>query len=170
MPAMLALIGIVALLIAFSGGDGLSYFIRMALVLCVCTWLYAEQKPGDFLSVSVWTFGKHTGFDIGMIGECAVQMAESLFADILRVQTAMKLKGQSWEIKNLVPAMLVLIHDAVTRAGDNTELLAVRGYHRGGMVCPAFSIKIQDAIAGICAICVVIVAFFPISEFFILYR
>ena len=169
-PGMLALIGFVAILIVISGGNGFSYFVRMALVLFIGTWLYAEQKPGDFLSVAVWAFGKRTGFDMGMIGECAMQMAESLSRDLTRIQTAMKLKRQVWGIKNLVPAILVLIHDAMIRAGDITELLATRGYRNGGTLCPVFRTSARDLVAGICAICTLIFAIIPVSEFFILYR
>jgi hypothetical protein len=169
-PGMLALIGFVAILIVISGGNGFSYFVRMAIVLFIGTWLYAEQKPGDFLSVSVWVFGKRAGFDMGMVGECAIQMAESLSYDLTRIQTAMKLKRQVWGIKNLVPAGLVLINDTMVRASDITELLAARGYREGGTLCPVFSTSTRDLLAGICAICAFIFAIIPVSEFFILYR
>jgi energy-coupling factor transport system permease protein len=167
---MLALIGFVAILVVISGGNGFSYFVRMALVLFIGTWLYAEQKPGDFLSVAVWAFGKRTGFDMGMVGECAMQMAESLSRDLTRIQTAMSLKGQVWGTKNLVPAGLILIHDAMLRASDITELLAARGYRKGGSLCPVFCTSARDPVAGICAICAFFFAFIPVSEFFILYR
>jgi len=169
-PGMLALIGFVAILIVISGGNGFSYFVRMALILLIGTWLYAEQKPGDFLSVAVWAFGKRTGFDLGMTGECAMQMAESLFNDLSRIQTAMKLKEQFWGTKNIVPAGLVLIHDAMVRASDITELLAARGYRTGGTLCPGFCTRSWDLVAGMCAICAFFFAFIPVSEFFILYR
>jgi hypothetical protein len=142
----------------------------MAVVLFIGTWLYTEQKRGDFLSIAIWAFGTRTGFDLGMVGECAMQTAESLSDDLNRIQTAMKLKGQCWGIKNLVPAGLLLIHDAMVRASDITELLAARGYRTGGTLCPVFCTSARDLGAGICAICAFIFAFVPVSEFFILYR
>lgn len=166
----LVLIGLVACLIWISGGDGLSYFIRIGVIVLVGTWLYAEQEPGDFLSVAVWALGKRTGFDLGMIGECAMQHAESLSCDFTRIQTAMKLKSDALGVRNLVPAGFILIHDALVRAEDISELLAVRGYHQGGIVCPKFYTCTWDRVAGICAICVFFFAIIPVSEFFILYR
>jgi energy-coupling factor transport system permease protein len=167
---MLVLIGVVAFLIWISGGDGFSYFARMGVIVLIGTWLYAEQEPGDFLSVAVWALGRRAGFDLGMIGECAMQIAESLSRDCARIRVAMKLKGEAWGVRNLVPAGFILIHDALVRAEDISELLAVRGYHKGGVVCPEFRTCPLDRVAGICAICVFFFAIIPVSEFFILYR
>jgi uncharacterized membrane protein len=72
--------------------------------------------------------------------------------------------------KVLVPAGLVLVSGALSRAGQTTELLAVRGYRNGGTLCPAFVTTRADRIAGLCALCVLIIAIIPVSEFFILYR
>jgi hypothetical protein len=166
---MLTLIGIIAVMITISGGDGFSYLMRMGVIVLIGTWLYAEQGPGDFLSVAVWGFGKRWGFELGMIGECAMQIAESLSCDFTRIQTAMKLKGRSSGIKNLVPTGLILIHDALVRADEITELLAVRGYKSGGTLCPVFRTTTKDYFAGICAICVLIFTTIPVSEFFILH-
>jgi len=166
---MLALIGIIAVMITISGGDGFSYLIRMGAIVLIGTWLYAEQESGDFLSVAVWAFGKRRGFELGMMGECAMQIAESLSYDFVRIQTAMKIKNRSSGIKNLVPTGLMLIHDALVRADEITELLAVRGYNCGGRICPVFRTTKKDYFAGICAICVLFFSLIPVSEFFILH-
>ena len=166
---MLALIGIIAAMITISGGDGFSYLVRIGVIVLIGTWLYAEQKPGDFLSVAVWAFGKRRGFELGMIGECAMQIAESLSYDFVRIQTAMKLKNRPPGIKNLVPIGLMLIHDALVRADEIMELLAVRGYNGGGTICPVFRTTKKDCFAGICAICVLFFSVIPVSEFFILH-
>ncbi|MCX6688568.1 MAG: hypothetical protein NTZ39_02565 [Methanoregula sp.] len=167
---MIVLISAVALLIWISGGDGFSYFLRMGVIVLIGSWLYTEQEPGDFLSVSVWALGRRTGFDLGMIGECAMQHAESLSRDLVRIQIATKLKGEAWGVRNLVPAGFILIHDALVRADDMSEILAVRGYHKGGVLCPGFQRCHWDWVAGICAICAFFFAIIPVSEFFILYQ
>jgi hypothetical protein len=48
--------------------------------------------------------------------------------------------------------------------------MAVRGYTRGGSYCPEFETPMKDIIAGIAALCMGIIAFIPVSEFFILYH
>jgi len=50
------------------------------------------------------------------------------------------------------------------------ELLAVRGYRNGGTCCPRFSTPSFDILAGACAGAVFLVAWIPVSAFFILYR
>ena len=167
--AMLALIGIISIMITMSGSDGFSYLMRMGVIVLIGTWLYAEQEPGDFLSVVVWALGKRRGFELGMVGECAMQIAESLSCDFVRIQTAMMLKNRSSGIKNLVPTGIILIHDTLVRAEEITELLAVRGYTGGGTICPVFHTTKKDYCAGICAICVLFFSVIPVSEFFILH-
>ncbi|MDD5024076.1 MAG: hypothetical protein WC406_08350 [Methanoregula sp.] len=165
---MLVLIGVIAVLIWISGGDGLSYFLRFGVIVLVGTWLYTEQKPGDFLAVSVWAGKNRWGFELGMIGECAMQIAELLLCDYARIRIAMKLKGEDWGVRTLVPLCLILIHDALMRADEIAELLAVRGYRNGGVCCPVFCTGTLDQVSGICAICVFFFSIVPVSEFFIL--
>ena len=167
---MLVLIGVVAAMIMISGGNGFVYFARMGVILLVGMWLYTEQEHGDLLSVAVWVFGNRTGFELGMVGECAMHVAEALSYDFSRIQFAMRLKGEVWGIKKLVPAGLILIHDALIRADTITELLAARGYQKGGTLCPEFRTGPVDLLAGTCAICALIFAVIPVSEFFILYQ
>ena len=83
---------------------------------------------------------------------------------------AIAIKGQRWGVKTLVPAGLVLVSDALSRAQDTAELMAVRGYSRGGSLCPKFTYGTGDLVPGMAAIVAGILAFVPVSEFFILYR
>jgi hypothetical protein len=61
------------------------------------------------------------------------------------------------------------VSDALVRASDTAELMAVRGYDNGGSLCPTFMHKRSDLVMGIAAIGVVFFAFVPVSEFLILY-
>jgi hypothetical protein len=152
------------------GGEGLSYFIRMTVILLIGMWIYDEQKSGEFLAIGVWLLGNRTGFEIGMIAEMGIQSLASVLADLERIRMAEKIKSIRWGVRSLVPAGLILVHGALIRAEDSAELLAVRGYHLGGMMCPKFITKPGDCIAGICVLGVLFFSLIPVSEFFILYR
>jgi energy-coupling factor transport system permease protein len=169
-PIMVLLLAAVAALTILTGGNGLSYFFRMVVILLIGMWLYASRVDGDFLSVSVWLLGRRAGFEIGMTAEMGMQMADALFEDSARIRTALILKGQDWSIRTILPAGHLLIWDALQRAEDAAELLAVRGYRNGGMLCPVFRPNRWDVFGGICAAGILLVAVYGVSEFFILYR
>ncbi len=166
----LGTIALVAIFIFVAGGDGVAYFIRMGAIILIGVWLYSEQEAGDFLHLGVWLLGNRTGFELGMIAEMGMQMAESLTADLDRIHMAMTIKGQPWGVKILVPAGLILVNDALVRAQDTAELMAVRGFYYGGSFCPKFTHKRSDIIPGMVAIVVGLLVFVPVSEFLILYR
>jgi len=172
-PALLwtlALFILVAHVMTAFGGDGLSYLVRMAVLLLVGAWLFTDYRSGDFLAAGTWLGGNRIGFELGMIAEMALQMAEELLEDISRIRTAMRLKGQAWGIRSLVPAGRVLLNDALVRADTLAEQLAMRGYRNGGTICPVFYTTKWDVAAGAAAAVALIAAFIPVSEFFILYR
>lgn len=168
--ATLVLFVIIAGVMTLAGSDGLSYLVRMTAILLVGTWLYAESCTGDFLSVGTWLFGNRIGFEAGMIAGMAMQMANGLFEDFRRIRIATGQKGQAWSIRSIVPVGRVLIHDALRRADDTAEVLATRGYRNGGTICPSFHTTLRDTVAGICAVVALVLAYLPLSEFFILNR
>ena len=161
---------LVSLVIVLSGGDGLSYLVRMTVILLVGTWLYADSLPGDFPALGTWLLGPKRGFELGMIAGMAMQAAEGLGDDFARIRIASAQKQVPWGIRSVISAGRVLIHDALVRADDMAELLAVRGYRNGGTCCPRFRTPPFDILAGACAGAVFLVAWIPVSAFFILYR
>jgi energy-coupling factor transport system permease protein len=165
---LLALIFTLAVLLQLFYGTGISYGIRMGVILLVGMWLYSEQKPGEFLEVGVWSLGRRTGFELGMIAELAMQALDTLLSDIERIRTAWTIKQVPPAVGNLVPAGSVLVHGALLRAEDMAELLAVRGYRSGGTLCPAFITTRMDIFAGLLAICTGFFGVFTVREFFIL--
>jgi energy-coupling factor transport system permease protein len=167
---LLLMTGFFSLVLELSGGNGLSYFVRMSVIILIGIWLYEEQKPGEFLRTSVWLFGDRAGFDLGLVSEMGLQSLSRIAADLRRVRLAGKIKGLKWGAHSLIPAGMILVHGALARAGDSAELLAVRGYRSGGTVCPRFDTKPLDLVAGFFAVCIILFALIPVSEFFILYR
>jgi energy-coupling factor transporter transmembrane protein EcfT len=153
-----------------TGGGGVSYCVRMTVIILIGAWVYSGYRQGEFLRLGVWLFGKKTGFDIGMVAEMGMQSLELMVLDLLRIRQAQELKGTRRGIRSLVPAGSILIHGALRRADETAELMAIRGYHRGGSYCPVFETPVKDCIAGIAALCMGIIAFIPVSEFFILYH
>ena len=165
---MILLIAIVSTLIFLSGSDGTSYFARMCVIILIGAWLYAGQQHGDFLRTGAWSLGKKTGFTLGLIAEMGMLVAEGLSEDFDRIRIAQSLKGLRWGPDMILPTGMVLIHGALIRAQDSTELLAVRGYRDGGNMCPHFVTTPFDLVAGTGAICVLLFAIIQVSEFFIL--
>jgi len=164
------IIALAAFFISAGGGDGPSYLIRMTAIVLIGVWLYSMRSTGEFLHLGVWLLGNRAGFEVGMIAEMSMQMAESLAADLDRIHMAMMIKGQAWGAKMLVPAGLILVSDALVRTQDTAELMAVRGYYYGGSLCPKFKYRHYDLIPAITALILGFSAFIPVSEFLILYR
>jgi energy-coupling factor transport system permease protein len=165
---LLALVFALAFLLQILYGTGISYGIRMGVILLVGMWLYSEQEPGEFLNAGVWFLGKRAGFELGMIAELALQAMDTLLSDLERIRMAWNIKGIRFGVRNMVPAGSVLVHGALLRAEDMTELLAVRGYRNGGSLCPAFTATRTDIIAGALAAGIGLFGFFNVSDFFIL--
>ena len=164
------LIAFLSLVLEIAGGEGVSYFVRMSVIVLIGMWILYEQQPGEILNLSVWLFGNRAGFEIGLMAEMGMQSTELLLSDLDRIRIAGKLKGITWNYKSLVPTGLLLVHGAMNRAEDTSELLAVRGFSKGGTLCPVFVTPLRDIITGISVLCLVILVLVHVSEFFILYR
>ena len=157
-------------ILSLTGGDGISYFLRMMVIVLVGSWVYAEQKNGEFLHLGVWLLGNRIGFELGMLADMAMQTLHLMVRDFETIRVAQALKGTGTAWKTFVPAGLVLVTGALTRAEHTAELLAVRGYRRGGSLCPRFRTTIGDIMQCMTALCILIITVIPVSEFFILYR
>lgn len=168
-PAII-LIAFFGLVLELSGGGGFSYCLRMTVIVLVGAWVYTGYREGEFLRLGTWLLGKKTGFDLGMIAEMGMQSLGLMVSDFSRIRQAQELKGIRTGFRSLVPAGSILIHGALRRAEDTAELMAMRGYSRGGSYCPVFETPVTDIIAGLAALCMGIIAFVPVSEFFILYH
>jgi hypothetical protein len=167
---VVCLIAFFSAVLAWTGGDGLSYFLRMMAMVFVGFWMFAEQKSGEFLRFGVWLLGDRAGFELGMLADMGMQTMHMLVRDFDRIRIAEGLKGCRPGYRTLVPAGLVLVNGALSRAEHTAELMAVRGYRDGGSLCPSFTASRRDMLASLAALCVLLIALAPVSEFFILYR
>ena len=150
----------IAAAMALTGTDGFSYLARMSAILLVGTWVYADSRPGDFLATGTWLLGPRIGFEPGMIAEMAMGMAQDLSEDFSRIRLAMMQKGRPWGMSRILPAGRILICDALRRAEETAEILAMRGYRGGGTVCMRFSPSPLEIMAGACAAAALVFAFF----------
>ena len=140
--------------LAWTGGDGISYFFRMMVIVLIGFWL----------------FGDRAGFELGMLADMGMETMHLLVRDFGRIRIAESLKGIRPGWKTLVPAGFILVSGALNRAELNAELMAVRGYRDGGTLCPEFTTPGLDILSFLSALCVLIIALVPVSEFFILYH
>lgn len=165
---LLPFTAILALVMHIMGENGLSYFIRIGILLLLAFTIFRGWRPGEFLDLGVWLFGPGIGFDIGLAIELTVQGIDEAARDWSRVITAMKLKGMRPDIRNLAPISFLMIHLHLLRAGDQADLLITRGYKSGGSCCPHFQTSNRDIIASLCAILILFVSFMAVRDIFIL--
>jgi len=163
-------VGFFAVVLELSGGEGLSYFIRMMAVILIGVWVYSEQKKGEFLLLGVWLFGERAGFELGLVADMGMQAMDMLVFDFHAISLAEKLKQRPMSANRIVSMGIVLVSNALRRADDTAELLAVRGYRNGGSLCPVFETTRRDIIASLLAGGIALLVILHVSEFFILYR
>ncbi|KQC03462.1 MAG: hypothetical protein APR53_05035 [Methanoculleus sp. SDB] len=144
--------------IQVTGGNGLSYLLRMTAILIIAGWAYRGQHGGDVLDVAVWAGGRHTGFEAGLLAELAVQALRLMEQDIAHMKTALRLKGMNWSVSSALSMAQTLLITQLHRSDDQALILARRGYRHGGTLCPVFASPLKDKIAAFCAFSVLLVA------------
>lgn len=152
------LVGFFAIVLQMNGGKGISYFVRMMVIVLIGVWVYSEQKKGEFLRLGVWLFGDRAGFDLGLVADMGMQAMDLLIADFEKIRLAGRLKRRPLTATHIVPAGIVLVSNALHRADDTAELLAVRGYRDGGSLCPALVTTLGDIAASLLACIVALLA------------
>jgi energy-coupling factor transport system permease protein len=151
-----------------TGGEWLSYLVRLGVVILVAIYAYQDQKPGQFIQVCTWAFGPGVGFDLGLAGEMAVSSIRFLGGEVQRVRQAYLLKSSPIGARALSSIATNLVFGLLRRAEDQADLLFVRGYGKGGVSCAKFSSSRRDFIAAGVAFLLFLLCFFPVREFFIL--
>jgi hypothetical protein len=166
--AMGTMVVLSAVVTQFSGGDGGSYLLRITVVLLIASWAYSERIEGEMIDLAVWLFGRHLGFDIGLIAEIAIQSLEVANQDLRRIRVALALKGKGTGLRSLLLIGTLLVHTQLDRSRDLATLLALRGYVGGGSLCPAFKTARSDLLPAITAILIGLLVIVPVRDVFIL--
>jgi len=141
-----------AALVALSGGNGLSYLLRISVILLIASWAYASRKGGEFLDLGSWALGNRTGFELGLVAEMVVGSLEGLDRDLSMLRLAIRLKAGRITLASLISALGILMRRELDRARDLGDILAVRGYRHGGTLCPRFGRGPWDGLAAACAV------------------
>lgn len=166
--AMGTMVALSAVITEISGGDGGSYLLRIMIVLLIASWAYSERIEGEMMDLAVWLFGRHLGFDIGLIAEIAIQSLVVANQDLRRIRMALTLKGQGTGLLSLLPIGTLLVHTQLDRSRDLATLLALRGYVGGGSLCPAFTTARSDLLPITTAILIGLLVIVPVRDVFIL--
>jgi energy-coupling factor transporter transmembrane protein EcfT len=163
----LSMIIVVSVITEITTGNGLSYFIRMTVILLLALYAYTASVPGEFFRVSVWLFGPR-GFDPGLIAEMSMGALNDLEDDSSKIRIALRQKGVPLGLSTIIPVIGMFVLNQIRRAHDQADLLTVRGYRNGGTLCPQFHPEILDYVSGIVAICMLFIAILPVRDIFIL--
>lgn len=156
--AAFAFVLITAALVSLSGGDGLSYLLRISVVLLVAAWAYGTRRGGEFLDMGTWALGDRAGFELGLVAEMALGSLEVLDRDLGMLLLALRLKAGRVTLSSLLPALGVLVRRELLRARDLGDLLAVRGYRHGGSLCPRFARGRWDVLSAVAAVGILLLA------------
>jgi len=157
--ALMAVIGLISIILQITNESGISYFVRMMAIILVSSWLATEYQSSEFLNFGVWLFGERVGFELGLLAEMSMQSLISLVNTLVRIQLAFRLKKEPIRLKTIIPAGILVTHIELSRAKENAELLAIRGYRYGGTLKPSFFSNRLDIIAGLCTIPIVLIPF-----------
>ncbi|MCP1715189.1 energy-coupling factor transporter ATP-binding protein EcfA2 [Methanocalculus alkaliphilus] len=141
-------------------GGGVSYGIRMGVILLISFWAYAEFRGGDMLDIFVSFFGERFGFDIGLAAEMTLQSFHLAGSDLREIQRAFSIKGMKIDHKSIIPAALTLLLLHIRRADETANLLAIRGFQSGGTHKPNFSTFPKDVILTFFAVLIAILSIF----------
>ena len=166
--SLVGIIAVTALVSGLGGGPGVSYLIRMVVILLIAAWAYAETQEGEVLAVAVWAFGDRIGFEMGLIAEMGLQGLTVIRQDIEQMRVALALKGIRIGARSIVPIAILLIITEIRRADDLARLLVVRGYTLGGRICPTFETGARDLLAALLATVPGVLYWIPVRDVFIL--
>jgi energy-coupling factor transport system permease protein len=165
---LIAMIAATAFVSELGGGAGLSYFIRMTVILLLAAWAYAATEEGEVLAVAVWALGGRIGFEIGLIAEMGLSGLSVIRQEIDQIRVAMALKGMRPGLRSIVPLAVTLIITELRRSEELARLLVVRGYTHGGRICPRFRKGAWDIPAALSALIGVFLSVLPVGDVFIL--
>ncbi len=159
---------VVASISAVTGGDGLGYGIRLSVVALTgcCAWLMFH--PSDPMKIAVWLFGNKKGFDLGMAASLVMTGITVSGHDLARGIQALRFKTPRPGTRHIAVLLFMLLERSLARTEEQARLLTLRGYRGGGSYCPTFTTTTGDILASILVIIVLIPAFLPLSDVFIL--
>jgi energy-coupling factor transport system permease protein len=93
----------------------------------------------------------------------SMQGLRILREDMERIRMAFLSKGIRWSRKSLPSVLSLLLITTLRRADTQAQLLALRGYRKGGSICPHFSTPVTDIMSVFSAVLILILALFLLT-------
>ncbi len=150
--ALLMLILLPALVTEYFTGGGLSYGIRMGVILFISFWVYTDYRGGEMLDIFVWAGTERKGFDIGLAAEMTMQGIYLAGSDLQQIRRAYSIKGLKISVKTFIPASISLLLMHIRRSDETARLLALRGFNGGGTYAPCFPGRKRDSLLTLIAL------------------
>ena len=149
--------GAISLLMEYRGLAGISYLIRMSIIILIAGYAYTEISSKDMLNVMTWLLGEKYGFELGLISAIAVLKIRRLSSDCAKSRVAHRMKAVCQGRKDrlncadyLSIAAIILI-GSLKDSKEQSKVLAIRGYRCGGRLQPVFDKSKSDFIPIFCA-------------------
>ncbi|MEN6519273.1 MAG: hypothetical protein ABFC38_14050 [Methanospirillum sp.] len=156
---------------AVSGGDGVSYFVRISAVLLIAAHAYVSQRDGDLFDLGAWLGARAglpaIGFDLGLTAELTLGSLAAAADDLAQIRLAVEQKRLP-----LLPRWFAvgaaLLHAELRRGRELAGLIALRGYGGGGVHVPHFAPTLAERLSAGAAISVLLFAILGPRDIFIL--
>ncbi|MDD4126702.1 MAG: hypothetical protein PHV39_03325 [Methanomicrobium sp.] len=145
--------------------DGISYFIRMIVILLIACWAYMEISSRDLLNIMTWLFGKKYGFEMGLISGIALNRIKLISEDYCRAKTAFCMKNPTVRWREFIPVIGNIFIWSLRETTEQGKILAIRGYTKGGCLCPLFSRSKKDAIPAFLSIGIFLFSFLSLETY-----
>jgi hypothetical protein len=156
---------------SLSGGDGISYLVRMAGVLLIASYAYASTDDGDLFDLGVWIGSRlgarRTGFALGLTAELVLGSLAAAADDLAQIRLAVEQKRFPL-LRTWFSTGSALLNTELRRGRDLAGLLALRGYSGGGVHVPKFAPLPADMATAALAVVVLFLAIFAPRDIFIL--
>ncbi len=168
-------LGVTVLLAAvatsLSGGDGISYLVRMAGVALIAAHAYASTRDGDLFDLGAWLGGRlglpRAGFSLGLTAELTMGSLAAAADDLAQIRLAVGQKRLP-PFRRWLSIGSALLAAELGRGREVADLLALRGYAGGGVHVPRFAPARQDLPAAALACAVLLLAIAAPRDVFIL--
>ncbi|WOF16052.1 hypothetical protein F1737_04695 [Methanoplanus sp. FWC-SCC4] len=162
---LLVMTGAVSLILIIGEGDGLSYFVKMSVILLIAGWAYTEIQTGDMLNVLTWALGEKRGFELGLVSEMSLIQIRKISQDYKRAKIAVILKKNKFGMAEIIPVMGNILIWLLRESGEHGKILALRGYTLGGTLRTKFNTTKKDLLSLIFSIGILLLSLFELVRY-----
>ncbi|MBN2734773.1 MAG: hypothetical protein JXQ82_07955, partial [Methanomicrobiaceae archaeon] len=162
---VLLLTFILAIFMQIRGLLGISYFVKMAVILLIAGWAYTEISQNDLLNTMTWLFGYKSGFEMGLISGIALNRIKLISEDYDRTKTAFNMKNSTFRWRDFIPVIGNIFIWSLRDSTEQSKILALRGYKKGGCMYPSFRKSKKDIAPAFFSIFIFLFSFFDLVTY-----